>query len=130
MTAVSGGGSARRRATVAAMSTASGDEYMVAESSTRPGAGSAVAGARPSRHQWPFALVAALTVVGLALTATGGLEQGLLVLAAAMSSAAALRLLLPGGSAGWLASRSRPVDAVLFAALAAGLAAVVLLLRA
>jgi len=47
----------------------------------------------------------------------------------AVGLAAGLRLVLPTRTAGWLTSRSRVLDAVVFAALAAGLAATLFLLK-
>jgi hypothetical protein len=108
------------------MSTASGDEYRWT--------GPAVAAAptaeieiRPRR--WPFALVVSVALLGLALIAAGQVHQGVVGLCVAFGLAAVLRLVLPGRTAGLLASRTRVLDACGFAALAAAMAATLLLLK-
>ena len=106
------------------MSTASGDDYLVA-------AESPALVVVPERRvtQWPFLLVTLVGSAGLALIAVGRLQQGILGLLMAVGLAAGLRLVLPTRTAGWLTSRSRVRDAVAFAALAAGLAATLFLLK-
>ena len=114
------------------MSTASGDEYLVADPATLLGAAdSAVAvdvEAKAPAAQWPFLIVAVVALVGLGLIATGSLQQGLAGLVVAMALSALLRLALPWATAGWLVSRSRTVDVAGFAVLAAALGVVTLLL--
>ena len=115
------------------MSAASGDEYLIAESATLLGAAEIPAGAigttppEPTA-QWPFLLVAVVTLGGLLLIWTGSLPQGLMGLVVAISLAALLRLVLPARTAGWLVSRSRWFDAAGFALLAGALAGVTVLL--
>ncbi|MFN8184313.1 MAG: DUF3017 domain-containing protein [Candidatus Nanopelagicales bacterium] len=114
------------------MSAASGDEYLVADSAAVLGAAEipavAIAPAQEPPAQWPFLLVAVVTLGGLALIGTGSLLQGLVGLVVAISLAALLRLVLPARTAGWLVSRSRWFDVGGFALLAGGLAGVTLLL--
>lgn len=112
------------------MSTASGDEYLIAESATLIAAADAPAtpvGASPT-SQWPYLLVSVIAVAGLGLIAIGLLREGLLALTAALAVAAGVRLVLPSATAGWLSSRSRTIDAGVFAGLAAALGAVTLML--
>ena len=106
------------------MSTASGDEYLVAADTP-----ALVAVPEPRVTQWPFYTVVAVGLVGLGLIAIGRLQQGIVGLVIAMGLAATLRMVLPMRATGWLASRSRTVDAAAFAALAAGLAATLYLLK-
>ena len=111
------------------MSTASGDEYLVGgvAPAATAAADTAVVPSRPRR--WPFAIVLAVAALGLALIAVGSLQQGVVGLSVAFALAALLRLVLPGRSAGMLASRTRILDACGFAALAAAMAATLLLLK-
>lgn len=110
------------------MSTASGDEYLVADSAVLPGEQVRAIPDRAPRLQWPFLLVALLVVAALAFIATGSLAKGVAGLAAAFGLAAGLRLVLPSRTAGWLASRSRTVDTCCLAALAGALAGMLLLI--
>jgi hypothetical protein len=115
------------------MSAASGDEYLVADSATLLGAAEIPAGAisvtpQEPTAQWPFLLVAVVSLGGLVLIGTGSLLQGLVGLAVAICLASLLRLVLPARTAGWLVSRSRFFDAAGFAVLAGALAGVTLLL--
>ena len=106
------------------MSTASGDDYLVAGESP-----ALVVVPEPRVSQWPFLLVTLVGLSGLAFIALGRLQQGVLGLLLAVALASALRLVLPTRTAGWLTSRSRVVDAAGFAALAVGLAATLFLLK-
>ncbi len=115
------------------MSTASGDEYLVADSATLLSTAELPAGAiditpREPTAQWPFLLVAIVSLGGLVLIGTGSLRQGLVGLVVGISLASLLRLVLPTRTAGWLVSRSRWFDAAGFALLAGALAGVTLLL--
>jgi Protein of unknown function (DUF3017) len=114
------------------MSTASGDDYLVADPATLLTAADTsapLAGeAKAPTAQWPFLIVAAVAVFGLGLITTGSLQQGLAGLVAAMALAALLRLVLPTATAGWLGSRSRGADVAGFAVLAVALGTVTLLL--
>lgn len=112
------------------MSAASGDEYLVADSSALLAGPVAapVPVAEPPAAQWPFLLVSVLGVAGMVLIAFGSVRTGLFGLAAALGLAGALRLVLPTTTAGWLASRPRMVDVCVFAILAGSLAAVTVLL--
>ena len=106
------------------MSTASGDDYLVAGESP-----ALVVVPEPRATQWPFLLVTLVGFSGLALIGVGRLQQGILGLLMAVGLAAGLRLVLPTRTAGWLTSRSRVLDAAAFAALAVGLAATLYLLK-
>lgn len=112
------------------MSTASGDEYLIADPANLIAA--ADPAVTPVEHtptsQWPYLLVSLIAVGGLGLIAIGLLRQGLLGLTLAMAVAAGVRLMLPTTTAGWLGSRSRTIDAAVFAGLAAALGTVTLLL--
>jgi hypothetical protein len=105
------------------MSTASGDDYLVAESPAL------AAVERTRTTQWPFILVATLVLAGLGLIAVGRVQQGVAGMVVAFGLAAVLRLVLPVRTAGWLASRSRIIDASAFGLLSAGLAATIYLLK-
>jgi hypothetical protein len=78
--------------------------------------------------QWPYLVVSLVASVGMVLIALGSLREGLIGLALAMGLASGVRLVLPSTTAGWLTSRSRLVDAGLFAALGLALGAVTYLL--
>ena len=106
------------------MSTASGDDYLVA-----PDLPARVAVPETRATQWPFFLVVVVGLLGLALIAVGQLQQGVVGLAVAVGLAALLRLVLPERSAGWLVSRRRSLDVVGFAVIAAALIATVFLLK-
>lgn len=110
------------------MSTASGDEYLVAAVAPATVVEPVVVTPVKSRR-WPFLVVLTLGLLGLALIATGLLQQGVVGLILAFGLAALLRLVLPGRSAGLLASRTRVLDACGFAALAAAMAATLLLIK-
>lgn len=110
------------------MSTASGDDYLVG--SVAPATVSATLEVPVGKaRRWPFAVVLAVGLVSLGLIATGLLQQGVVGLSVAFGLAALLRLVLPGKSAGLLASRTRILDACGFAALAAAMAATLLLIK-
>lgn len=114
------------------MSTASGDEYLVAESAARLvtaeiSAPAAIDDGDPA-GQWPFLIVGLVGLVGLVLIASGSLLRGLSGLTVAMALAGMLRLVLPARTAGWLSSRSRMLDVAGFTVLACALGAVTLLL--
>jgi hypothetical protein len=112
------------------MSTASGDEYLVADSTalqaSRQVAAPAVEKSPPA--QWPYLVICLFASVGLILIALGSVSEGLTGLALAMGVASVVRLVLPSTTAGWLTSRSRVVDVGLFAALGLALGAVTYLL--
>ena len=115
------------------MSAASGDEYLIADRATLLGSAEIPVGAvemppPAPTAQWPFLLVAVVTLGGLALIGTGSLLQGLVGLVVAISLAGLLRLVLPARTAGWLVSRSRTLDVAGFAMLAGALAGVTVLL--
>ncbi len=112
------------------MSTASGDEYLVADSASLPAARHVVAPAveKTPAAQWPYLVVSLVASVGLVLIALGSLREGLIGLALAMGVASVVRLVLPSTTAGWLTSRSRLVDVGLFAGLGLALVAVTYLL--
>lgn len=109
------------------MSTASGDEYLVAAEA--PARIAVVEPVPVARTQWPFVLVVLLGLGGLVFVALGALERGVLGLIVAVGLAGLLRLVLPTRTAGLLVSRSRIVDVASLAVLAAGLAATLLLLK-
>ena len=106
------------------MSTASGDDYAGVRSAYRTPAAAQTAetGGRRSRAtQWPFWAVILTVVASFVAVILGDVATGLAGLTAALSLAAVLRVTLPHHMAGWLTGRSRPKDAVVFAALAVGL---------
>ena len=74
--------------------------------------------------QLPALVVLALAALGLLLVTVVDWQVGAFVLGLALLLAAALRLTLPVRSAGWLAVRTRGVDA--FVLLALGFGVVVL----
>jgi hypothetical protein len=106
------------------MSTASGDDYLVA-----PDLPARVAVPETRATQWPFLLVIAVGLLGLALIGLGQLQQGVVALTLAVGLAAILRLVLPEQSAGWLVSRRRSLDVLGFAVIATALVATVFLLK-
>jgi hypothetical protein len=106
------------------MSTASGDDYLVA-----PELPARVAVPETRVTQWPFLLVVVVGLGGLALIALGRLQQGVVGLAVAVGLAALLRLLLPERTAGWLVSRHRLLDVAALAVMALALVATVFLLK-
>ncbi len=68
--------------------------------------------ARPTTSwQLPSVLVLAVVTTGLALATTVGWQTGTRVLGRGFLLAAVLRLSLPARSAGWLAVRTRGLDA-------------------
>jgi hypothetical protein len=77
---------------------------------------------RGVRRQLPILAVLAVTVVGFTAVRMWYWRKGMLVMAAALLLAAALRLLLPAGRAGLLVVRSRPLDVAALASLGAALA--------
>jgi hypothetical protein len=106
------------------VSTASGDDYLVADQAPAIRAarvGPSVESGRAG--QWPFLLVLVTLVAGIS-GVTAGRAEGLVVIAVAMGLASLLRLTLPDPVAGWLCSRRRFLDAGLFAILAGALLAV------
>jgi hypothetical protein len=112
------------------MSTASGDEYLVVDSTSVRTEGAAVVSRKPPVAQWPYLLVCLIALGGLGLVGLGMLREGLLGLALSMAVAGIARLVLPTTTAGWLGTRSRGLDAMVFATLAVALGAVTLLLSA
>lgn len=106
------------------MSTASGDDYLVA-----PELPARVVVPESRVTQWPFLTVLVVALAGLVLISVGRVQQGVVGLAVALGLAALLRLVLPEHNAGWLVSRQRALDVLGFAALAAALIATVLLLK-
>lgn len=75
-------------------------------------------------RQLPSLLVLALVAAGLIVLAVVDARPGILVVGLALLLAAGLRLTLPARSAGWLAVRTRGLDAALLLVL--GFAVVVL----
>ncbi len=71
--------------------------------------------------QLPAVGVLALAAFGLVLAAAVDWQVGAFVLGLAMLVAAGLRLALPAGQVGWLAVRSRGLDAALLLVLGSGL---------
>ncbi len=67
--------------------------------------------------QLPSVLVLAVVATGLVLAPTVGWQTGTRVLGLGFLLAAVLRLSLPGRSAGWLAVRTRGLDAAVLLAL-------------
>lgn len=65
----------------------------------------------PSRWQLPAVLVLAVVACGLVLAATVDWQVGALVLGLGLLLGAGLRLALPSRQAGWLAVRTRGIDA-------------------
>ncbi len=74
-------------------------------------------------RQYPSLAVIALAGAGLLLGAVLDWKPGAFVLSGAMLLAGTLRLSLPERQAGWLAVRSRPVDAAVLLTLGFALAA-------
>lgn len=114
------------------MSTASGDDYIVADPVALVSADEVLVvapAAQNPRLQWPFLLVALVCGAGLAFVAAGALREGVAAVVISLALATALRLMLPSRTAGWLSSRSRVVDTACFAAAAVGLAGTLFLLR-
>lgn len=111
------------------MSTASGDEYLVAAAAPSAAPVAEVVVPVPRSRRWPFLVVLSIGLVGLGLIAAGLLQQGVIGLIVGFGLAALLRLVLPGRSSGLLASRTRVLDACGFAALAAAMAATLLLIK-
>jgi hypothetical protein len=73
--------------------------------------------------QIPYCVVLAGLVAGLVTVQGGGqaVKDGTLVIAGALLAGALIRLVLPDGRAGMLASRRRLADVAVLAALGAGL---------
>jgi hypothetical protein len=75
-------------------------------------------------REWPFAVVVATALVGLFVVAElDRFRRGSVVFAAAFALAAVLRLVLPTRVVGLLKVRGRVFDIVVYAVLAAGIAA-------
>lgn len=110
------------------MSTASSDDYFVADASPLMVTVEASAPAVSRNAHLPSVVVLMGAFVGLALIAMGSLREGLIGLTVSLALASVLRLLLPGAAAEWLSSRTRIIDSGLMAALAGSLGAVTLLL--
>ena len=94
------------------------------------GAGEAAvrhAGTQTSGRRWlrqiPYCVVLAGLVAGLVTIRGGGqaVKSGTLVIASALLAGALIRLVLPDGRAGMLASRRRLADVAVLAALGVGL---------
>jgi hypothetical protein len=87
------------------------------------------AGPRSSGRRWllqlPYCIVMAGLVAGLATARGGGqaVKGGTLVIAGALLAGSLIRLVLPDGRVGMLASRRRFADVAVLAALGAGLLA-------
>ncbi len=81
------------------------------------------AGGRRWLTQLPYCLVLAGLVAGLATARGGGqaVKSGTLVIAGALLAGSLMRLVLPDGRAGMLASRRRLADVAVLGALGAGL---------
>lgn len=73
------------------------------------------------RRQWPLLSVLALIVASLVFVAVDRFRVGSVLLALSVVFAVVLRAVLPDGSAGLLAVRSRKVDLGVLGFLAAGL---------
>ena len=73
--------------------------------------------------QAPTAAVVAVVAAGLAMVAAADWRLGLVVVGVAMLLAAGLRLSLSTRAAGWLAVRTRALDAALLLLLGCGLIA-------
>ncbi len=69
--------------------------------------------------QLPALAVMAVVAVGLGVGATGAWALGATVLGLALLLGACLRLTLPPSRAGWLAVRTRPLDAAVLVLLGA-----------
>ena len=80
-------------------------------------------------RQLPYCIVVAGVVAGLATIRGGGqaVKGGTLVIAGALLAGSLIRLVLPDGRAGMLASRRRLADVAVLAALGVGLLAAGLL---
>jgi hypothetical protein len=85
------------------------------------------AGTPPSGRRWltqiPYCVVLAGLAAGLVTVRGGGqaVKSGTLVIAGALLAGALIRLVLPDGRAGMLASRRRLADVAVLAALGVGL---------
>jgi uncharacterized membrane protein len=62
------------------------------------------------RAQWPILTVAAIFAVALVLVAAGFWRRGAFLIGVGVGVAAALRLVLPGDSAGLLVVRTKSLD--------------------
>jgi len=84
--------------------------------------------ASPPRAEWPILAVLAVAAAGLAMTGWRRVpvQDALLVVAAAPGVGAVLRAMLPTRHVGLLAVRSRALDVLVLAALAAGIAVLAL----
>ena len=109
---------------------AKADNRQAAGGDSQAGAGEAAvrrAGSQTSGRRWlrqiPYCVVLAGLAAGL-LTVRGGgqaVKSGTLVIAGALLAGALIRLVLPDGRAGMLASRRRLADVAVLAALGVGL---------
>ena len=106
---------------VARQAKAGARQARAGESAARP------VGPQSSRRGWltqlPYCVVVAGMAVGL-VTARGGgqaVKSGTLVIAGALLAGSLIRLVLPDGRAGMLASRRRLADVAVLAALGVGL---------
>lgn len=75
--------------------------------------------AAPTAWQGPAVVVLAVVGVGLAVGSTGDWARGATVLGLGFLLGACLRLTLPPSRAGWLAVRTRPLDAAVLLVLGA-----------
>jgi hypothetical protein len=71
------------------------------------------------RREWPLVTSLGVVVVGLLVVATGHFRRGTVLLSFGITLALFLRILLPSDRARLLAVRSKRVDVVVLAALAA-----------
>lgn len=112
------------------MSTAPGDDYIAIDPAVLVVTDdtSVRTVERAPRFQWPFLLVSVIVVSALGLVAAGFLREGMAGMVLALTLAAALRLVLPGRTAGLLSSRSRVADTCCLGVAALGLAGTLLLL--
>ena len=72
------------------------------------------------RREWPLVVSLGVVVVGLVVVASGHFRRGTVLLSFGVTLALFLRILLPSDRAGLLAVRSKKVDVVVLAVLAAG----------
>jgi Protein of unknown function (DUF3017) len=108
---------------VARRAQANARQARAGEAAERP-AGPASSGRR-WLSQLPYCIVMAGLVAGLATARGGGqaVKGGTLVIAGALLAGSLIRLVLPDGRAGMLASRRRLADVAVLAALGVGLLA-------
>jgi hypothetical protein len=78
-------------------------------------------------REWPFILVLLVALAGLlVIAALDRFRRGSVLIAASFGLAAALRLVLPGRSAGLLGVRGRPFDVVAYLGLGVAIAVLAL----